>query len=461
MFLRHWGYDDPYITYRYAENLRRGLGFVYNPGERILSTTTPLWTVLLALLDNRWLGLPGLANALSLLSVAAGALGLSALAERWQTPWAGWTALLVYPLFPLLLSTTGSETPLYLALGIWAVVAYVWGELPWAGGLLALMTLARPDGILLAGILGTDYLWNWYRHRAAQPASGEFRFPPLPWGALAAFGVPLLLWASFAWAYFGNPLPVTLAAKQAQGRMAISRDFAAGLGRVLGWYNRHPYWLLTALALAGVLFLWRTRSRWALFAAWPLLYFAAYTALGVSSYFWYYAPLVPGFVALAGLGVEGAMRLLSQPRFRGLAGAALALAILPWMGRSLARMPAYNDPRLEIYRAAGVWLNENTPPDASVGMLEVGIIGYYAQRPVVDFAGLIQPAVAEQMSAQTTYEDTALWAVERYAPAYLVLHDGLFPRLEEKAGRFCEAVHRFRGADYGYNADLSVYNCRW
>ena len=39
-----WAYDDPFITYRYARNLLNGFGFVYNPGERILSTTTPLFT---------------------------------------------------------------------------------------------------------------------------------------------------------------------------------------------------------------------------------------------------------------------------------------------------------------------------------------------------------------------------------------------------------------------------------
>jgi hypothetical protein len=26
-------FDDAFITYRYADNLRRGLGLVYNPGE--------------------------------------------------------------------------------------------------------------------------------------------------------------------------------------------------------------------------------------------------------------------------------------------------------------------------------------------------------------------------------------------------------------------------------------------
>src|SRR6059036_1127551 len=58
----HWGYDDPFITYRYADNLRHGLGLVYNPGERVLSTTTPLFAVLLAGLGVVSPDLPRLAN---------------------------------------------------------------------------------------------------------------------------------------------------------------------------------------------------------------------------------------------------------------------------------------------------------------------------------------------------------------------------------------------------------------
>jgi len=36
--------DDAYITFRYARNLADGLGFVYNPGQQVLGTTTPLYT---------------------------------------------------------------------------------------------------------------------------------------------------------------------------------------------------------------------------------------------------------------------------------------------------------------------------------------------------------------------------------------------------------------------------------
>ena len=35
--------DDFFITYRYAQNLLAGNGFVFNPGERVFGTTAPGW----------------------------------------------------------------------------------------------------------------------------------------------------------------------------------------------------------------------------------------------------------------------------------------------------------------------------------------------------------------------------------------------------------------------------------
>src|SRR5215831_1190743 len=50
--------DDSYITYRYAQNLLQGHGLVFNPGEYVLSTTTPLYTLLLAAAGVVWPDLP-------------------------------------------------------------------------------------------------------------------------------------------------------------------------------------------------------------------------------------------------------------------------------------------------------------------------------------------------------------------------------------------------------------------
>ena len=41
-------FDDALITFRYAENLAYGKGLIYNPGEWVLGTTTPLYAIICA-----------------------------------------------------------------------------------------------------------------------------------------------------------------------------------------------------------------------------------------------------------------------------------------------------------------------------------------------------------------------------------------------------------------------------
>ena len=65
------------------------------------------------------------------------------------------------------------------------------------------------------------------------------------------------------------------------------------------------------LALLGAYYMIRRARPWVLFVSWGIAYFIAYTILGVSRYFWYYAPLVPGFIALTGLGVAQLVAVLS------------------------------------------------------------------------------------------------------------------------------------------------------
>jgi hypothetical protein len=117
---------------------------------------------------------------------------------------------------------------------------------------------------------------------------------------------------------------------------------------------------------------------------------------------------------------------------------------------------------MAIYRAIGEWLQANTPPSASVAALEVGAIGYYARRPMIDFAGLIQPAVAAQLTPSATYSDVARWAIGSYQPDYLVLEPAHFPELiEEVVTPGCTVAQSFAGELYGYPGTFTVFACRW
>jgi hypothetical protein len=109
----NWHYDDPFITNRYSTNLARGLGFAYNGGERVLSTTTPLFAVLLASLYPIWSDLPHLASLIGAFSLTLGGVFLWLLGRSWETPAVGWAGRFLYPTFPLLLTTLGSEMPVF------------------------------------------------------------------------------------------------------------------------------------------------------------------------------------------------------------------------------------------------------------------------------------------------------------------------------------------------------------
>lgn len=473
----HRAYDDPFITYRYARNLAGGLGLVYNPGEPTLSTTTPLFALVLAALALTGVDLPWAAVLVSGLSLAVGGLLLHDLARTWGAPAAGWAALALYPTFPLLVSTLGSETPLYLALCLGAFALYARRSYLPAALAAAAAALARPDGLLVGGLLGAHFL---ICRRGREP---------LPWAAAIAFGLPLAAWAAFAWGTYGSPLPVTLGAKQRQGLLTATTSFLTGFSPLAsGYAGRLHYAVAGVLAMIGAARAIFLDRGWLLLLAWPLAYFAAYAWLNVPNYFWYYAPLVPGFVAAAGLGASLPGRLVasvwegrrsrrrqaegagnhaggSGPLLAGLLAGLLTIAIvLPLMIAQIGdlnRLRRQPDPRAAVYRAAGEWLRENTPPTATVGTLEVGIIGFYAPNPMVDFAGLIQPEVADRFDAESDYEQAALWAVAHYHPDLLVLHHGLFPRLQDAyAARFCRAIERLPGRAYGYALDLVIYDCR-
>jgi hypothetical protein len=313
------GYDDPYITYRYAADLARGAGFVYNEGERILSTTTPLYTLILAAARLAGADIPLASNAIGCASLALGGLAFWRLGVAWRTRAVGLVGLLLYPFVPLLLPTLGGETALYNALVLFGFLAYARERYAQTAALLALATLTRADGALAAVVIGIDYLlhtpqatqnteirrrtseslwslWSlWLQKKVGQP----------PWRAIIVYVVLLAPWFLFAWAYFGAPLPATLAAKQRQGLMAISQGFLAGLleqgSYYWGFSLYRPHFVLAAV---GLIFGLARERRWLLIPAWSLLYIAAYTTLGVTSYFWYYGPVVPGIVALVGLGAR-------------------------------------------------------------------------------------------------------------------------------------------------------------
>lgn len=417
-----WGYDDPFITYRYASNLLAGNGFVYNVGQRTLSTTAPFYAVMLAGLGLIWPDLPSLSNAVSAVSLVLSAALLFAWSHAYGERAVGAIAALLLVLSPLMLMTFGAETCTYIMFVLAGFYAYDRSRFFAAAGLLAVATMVRPDAIVAIVALG---IYHVVRRRS------------MPWRPVLLYTGLVGIWYAGLWFYFGSPIPVTLLAKQQQGQMAISTRFDRGLLALVRDYGREPlYWLHGVLALVGLGWVATKARYWLPLLLWAALYLLAYSLLGVSRYFWYYTPLMPAFVVLVAAGAVALLRLLGRwraPHWVAIAATVvLVLLLLVPVVKGAVWVVSTSDARLDVYTEIGQWLEAYTPPQASVGALEVGIIGYYARRPIVDFAGLIQPDVARRFEAETTYQESADWAVQTYQPEYVVLHSEAFSGLAEK-----------------------------
>ncbi len=441
------GSDDPFITYRYAHNLATGNGLVYNLGDRILSTTTPLYAMLLAIFKVVGLDIPWVSNTISCFSLGAGAWALWALLQRWGWSFAAGVALVMYPLSSLLLVTIGLETPFSLAVILWAMLLSERERWTGAAVLFAVATLTRLDAVLAVAMV------------VAYGVVVRRRFPP--WRAILTYCMLLVPWVVFATAYYGSPLPVTLTVKRQQALMPQSDSFAKGIGLFFVHYWTVAWlWPHLACAVLGAIAVFVRFQRSLLVLGWIVAYTVAYVLLGVTRYGWYYAPLVMGISVLIALGIEAVFVMGRKPKSRRIAAAITVVVLMGQVYSYLAYHRVQNG-RLHIYHEVGTWLRDNTEADATIGALEVGIIGYYAERRIIDFAGLLQPDTAAHFSPTTSYEDTAIWSAQVYHPDYLILHEHYFPRLEALLADRGNCHRLNAWTDPDYEAILVAYNCLW
>jgi hypothetical protein len=203
------GSDDAYISYRYAQNLARGHGLVFNPGEHVEGYSNLLYVLLLAPFSR--IGGPDTLYPISVtlnLLFAAGAWAVFArLAARRLPPARASAAVVLFGLCPMiwLWTASGMETALFLLLQIalWAVVdraARGGGAGPaLPATLVVLSVLARADGFVVPAF-AVLYLAGAGRKRDALVA-GTGLVTTL---AALVFG---RVW------YYGYPLPNTYYAK--------------------------------------------------------------------------------------------------------------------------------------------------------------------------------------------------------------------------------------------------------
>lgn len=432
--------DDAFITFRYARNLLDGQGFVYNPGQPVLGTTTPLFTLLLALLALPFGGASANFPALSL-SVSAIADGLTVillytLGKQLGSRTVGLVAALVWAVAPFSVTFAigGLETSVYVLLLVSTFWAYLNGRVAMAAGLSAAAILTRPDAVLLAGPL---LAWHALRSR---PHALQGAFWRQNAKAALAFLLPLLAWGAWAWLTFGSPIAQSVAAKSNAYRIGplamlanLVNFYATPFLEHLTFGMRWMYvglWLYPFLFIAGG---WAVYKRWPNslpFILFPWVYFIVFAIGNPLIFRWYLTPPLPFYILFIALGVQALaaqvkQRLAIKDWRAGRALAAL-LVLLPVLfslrGWSVhpAQLPERPAPSMAwvelelLYARAARVLQPRLSADApvTVAAADVGVLGYQLPSAhILDLVGLNSKETLPYYPLDAKYYGDFLYAI--------------------------------------------------
>lgn len=416
-------YDDAYITFRYARNIALGYGFVYNIGEHFLGTTTPLFTLLLAELKILFPvdAIPVIAQWLTGVSLFVLATFTYLLGRDDGKPIAGMVSALLVLFNPVFVLVWGGEAIFFLALISVAVYFYFRERELIAAIFIGLAFLTRGEGILLGFVVFAHYL---VKHRK------------LPFRAIFAFFGVVTPWMVYSFITFNTFFPSTLQAKIAQMNSGLWSPFLLTTldmlrSYVIGSQNfpdvtpQYGYLIIVIFAfVGGISLLVRPKWLWWVISIWIGLYSLGYALLDVPFYHWYSVPLLYGGIVLAGLGgqlIYDSFRERVNIKYNVMSF--IIFLFIMYIPLSLGVHAVWNYTTQpishiqQLYTNTGLWLQKNTPETASVGYFEIGFIGYYSKRRMIDPAGLVNFGTAERV-AKRDFK----WSYLQYKPDYLIIN---------------------------------------
>jgi arabinofuranosyltransferase len=211
--------DDAFITFRYADNVAHGRGFVYNPGEHVEGTSTFLETLVLAFLRVFGANMVVASQVIGVASFMGLIVGTFALVKRSAQSHGrilglGAAAMVASSMSLSLYAMAGLETTLFAVLILLGIYLHLEaarspnvGPKAWSL-VLGAVAITRPEGIgyfvlLLALAVGRDVVMKREARFVARHAAVSVMW-------FAALYVPVL---AFRGIYFHALVPNTITAK--------------------------------------------------------------------------------------------------------------------------------------------------------------------------------------------------------------------------------------------------------
>jgi arabinofuranosyltransferase len=446
--------DDSWIHQTYARNLAELGEFSFIPGEPSAGSTSPLWTAILAigyvlqwpflvwtfLLGWISLGLLTWAGMLFVRRLAdarfAGSLWVGVfLATEWRLLWA---------------ASSGMETMLFSLAVVCLFMLLFAKRVHWfgAGLLIGASIWLRPDGLTLLGPLA------WVVFFSIPDWKNRLKALAFACGGFALLAAPYL---AFNQVLAGSIWPNTFSAKQTEYAILQETAFLIRL-----WEQfKLPLVGAGALLLPGFLMaiigLIKQR-KWMHLA--PFLWVMGFMGL----YAWrlpvtyqhgrYIMPVMPVFFSLGLLGLSQVLMGFPK-RFRWVASRAWVLALLFTQliflllgARAYARDVAWI--QTEMVQASR-WVADHTQPNEIIAAHDIGALGYYSGRKILDLAGLITPDVIPIMRNEALLSEY----LDKNQVDYLMTFPSWYPELTQGL----EALYRTgEASEYGHEP-MTIY--RW
>lgn len=481
--------DDSWIHQTYGRNLAQFGEWAYTPGIPSTASTSPLYTLLLAF--GYRLGVPYAVwtHGLGIIClIAAGLIG-ARMAERLLPQHASiglWAGLAVVGAWHLIWAATSGMETMVFSLSTLILIWLSWRELdnarsiekppslmPYAirgalfGLAAGLATLARPEGLLLVGMIGLAVV-------VARP--GMTCFVLIVWGAAAllACGLALAPYLAFNLQVTGGLLPNTAASKRADLGVLFLTPYLVRVFDLIVPLTAGGQVLLIPGGLAFLLHrlrALRTDRRQIILLvplAWSaglILLYAAY----LPAYFQhgrYVMPALPSFIVCGAAGTALLIHQSRRHRIGRIAARVLSLAtaaLFAAFAVTLGLQAYAADVEIidsEMVRSAH-WLADNLPADNLLAVHDIGAVGYFAPRPIIDLAGLVNPELLPIIPVENNGE--AVWNMLRERDArYVMGFADQLPGGDPNDGRLCP-VFRARGADAEVSDtyNMTIYRIAW
>ncbi len=381
-YLAGYTADDAFITFRYAENIASGNGFVYNSFQRVLGTTTPLYTLLLTI--PAMLSVSLITASMIFNSVSSGltAVLLYRTSHRLSFGSLSLLPVALYVFFPRILATdTGGMETAFFTLLVTTSLYFLFINKTSPSLLMAsLAVLTRPEGFFILAIV----LLIKFRERFFQTLK------------LAIIPIVLILpWTIFANSYFGSPIPHSIPAKLALYSQFGTMSTWENLSFLLGLHNPLGY-VVTIGWLAGVLHLWKTKRFGSAENAWIVVVLVFLSLSRTHLFLWYVTPVYPYvllFVAASGKWILDSFSFLkTKVMLDSITVLAVIVVVLGFASlQSAQSFKARQHVLNTVHKSIGIYLHDNMAEREIVAAEDIGYIGYYSQAWVLDRDGLVSP----------------------------------------------------------------------